>query len=54
MKIWRFIDLSQGNGNVEEPKLRRSMRILNRSMRTLKKGNANKQGKPMLMKRAPN
>ena len=37
-----FIDLGQSKVYVEEPKLRISMRILKRSMRTLKKGKANK------------
>ena len=49
-----FIDLGQSKVYVEEPKLRISMRILKRSMRTLKKGKANKQGQPMFKKRSPN
>ena len=54
MRIGRFSDLSLGKGNVEEPKLRRSERILKRTMRALKRGKVNKQGKPMFKKRASN
>ena len=54
MNIGRFIDFSKGKGNVEELKIRRSARILKRSMRALKKGNANKQSQPMFKERAPN
>ncbi|TMX01870.1 hypothetical protein EJD97_023344 [Solanum chilense] len=54
VNIGRFIDFSKGKGNVEESKIRRSARILKRSMRALKKGNANKQSQPMFKKRDPN
>ena len=36
VRIGRFSDLSLGKGNVEEPKLRRSERILKRSIRASK------------------
>ena len=49
-----IIDLSQNNMNDEEPTLRRSMRILKRRTRTLKKSKSNKQGKPTFKVRVPN
>ena len=45
--IGRFIYPSQGKGKVEGPKLRKSARILKRSMRALKNGKFNSQGQPM-------
>ena len=53
VKIGRFIDPSQGKGKSKEPK-HRSERILKRTMRALKRGKVNKQGKPMFKKRASN
>ena len=54
MKTGMFIDLSKGKGNVEEPNLRRSARILNKILSFLKKGKVIEKDQPMFKKRTPN